>query len=1024
MAPGIAVILRGVTQGRAHPGFVGRSDELAVIETAVAEARLGRPSVLLLGGEAGIGKSTLVDEGARRGDVERHLGRAVPLGGDAIPLAPIIDLFRQIRRTAPAAVTASPEFAAVADWLAPAAGSSAPQAGPGATFVPVLDLLARLADDDAFVFGIEDLQWADPATWDLFEFLARSLVDERVLLVGTYRSDEIAADPTRRRRLADLARIASVRQLRLGGLGRDDVAARAAAIIGHPAAPDVVDQLLARGEGNPFFTEELLAAHLAGESMPAVLADLIAADLVDVDDDTRRLLAVVATLGGTARHELLRQILELDDLAVESALHDAVDRHLLVVDAATDDYGFRHALIGEVVYGELLPSERRRLHRGAADAIRKACEDGPVSADVAGALAFHLDRAGDPVEAFGALLAAADASATIAPAIALHHLERALALWDDVGEVAAGERRGDRLWQAAELATGTVGNPRAAELGQLAFRFGPPSRGEAWGHERLGRYLWASGRLEESAVEYERASALLAEVGPDPTTAPVRAGLAQAALMARDLDGAERWCEEVADLVDDASADPVAWGTSRRVLGAVRSARGDPTEGVRLSREAVAVADTPHAEALAMMYLCLALVDLGSYEEAVSIAAEARAYVQRVGLDHSFGGYVDALAADGLTRLGRWTDVDELLARHVDRDPLPAGALRLGCVRAVLAARRGHADQAGQWLAEAAVPPVDRFHQAYLDLAAAEVHLALGDWDQAVEVSTRGATTTPAGPSSGSPGSSGATLRPRSNRPSTPGPREGLSIWWGWPTACATACPSRPRPDRSALEADANLAHAAAIITRLTGPDPEAWAAAAGHWEALHDPWLTAVARLREAEAAVATGDLARGSTALREAYENATTLGAAPLQSEIAALAGRARLSLEAPVAAALDGGSVERLGLTPREAEVLALVAAGRTNREIGAELFISEKTASVHVSNILRKLGVTSRVDAAAVAQRLGLDVGVDRRRPRPDASGPAARRSGRPDRAGGGGSARGRGRARRWRRTGSGRCGPRC
>ena len=970
MALGIAVILRGVTQGRAHPGFVGRSDELAVIETAVAEARLGRPSVLLLGGEAGIGKSTLVDEGARRGAVERHLGRAVPLGGDAIPLAPIIDLFRQIRRTAPAAVTASPEFAAVADWLAPAAGSWAPQAGPGAAFVPVLDLLARLADDDAFVFGIEDLQWADPATWDLFEFLARSLVDERVLLVGTYRSDEIAADPARRRRLADLARIASVRQLRLGGLGRDDVAARAAAIIGHPPAPEVVDQLLARGEGNPFFTEELLAAHLAGESMPAVLADLIAADLVDVDDDTRRLLAVVATLGGTAGHELLRQILELDDLAVESALHDAVARHLLVVDAATDDYGFRHALIGEVVYGELLPSERRRLHRGAADAIRKRCEDGPVSADVAGALAFHLDRAGDPVEAFGALLAAADASATIAPAIALHHLERALALWDDVGEVATGERRGDRLWQAAELATGTVGNPRAAELAQLAFRFGPPSRGEAWGHERLGRYLWASGRLEESAVEYERASALLAGVGLDPTTAPVRAGLAQAALMARDLEGAERWCEQVADLVEDASADPAAWGTSRRVLGAVRSARGDPTEGVRLSREAVAVADTPHAEALAMMYLCLALGDLGSYEEVVSIAAETRAYVQRVGLDHSFGGYVDALAADGLIRLGRWTDVDELLARHVDRDPLPAGALRLGCVRAVLAARRGHADEAGQWLAGAAVPPVDGFHQAYLDLAAADVHLALGEWDQAVEASARGAL-----------GAGGALLWvARFERCHAEAAVEqaldaraagGSADLVGLADRLRDRLPLATTAGSPALEPDANLAHAAAVITRLTGPDPEAWAAAAGHWEALHDPWLTAVARLREAEAAVATGDLARGSTALREAYENATTLGAAPLQNEIVALAGRARLSLEAPVAAALDGGSVERLGLTPREAEVLALVAAGRTNREIGAELFISEKTASVHVSNILRKLGVTSRVDAAAVAQRLGLE-----------------------------------------------------
>jgi DNA-binding CsgD family transcriptional regulator len=168
----------------------------------------------------------------------------------------------------------------------------------------------------------------------------------------------------------------------------------------------------------------------------------------------------------------------------------------------------------------------------------------------------------------------------------------------------------------------------------------------------------------------------------------------------------------------------------------------------------------------------------------------------------------------------------------------------------------------------------------------------------------------------------------------------------------------------------ANLAEAAAQLTRLTGPDPDAWASAARRWEELHDSWAVAAARLHEAEAAVATGDAARAAVSLRAAHQAAAELGAKPLLDEIDAVARRTRIRVDAPTPEPLNQASVARLGLTPREAEVLALVAAGQTNREIGKALFVSEKTASVHVSNILRKLGVTSRVEAAAVAQRLGL------------------------------------------------------
>ena len=145
---------------------------------------------------------------------------------------------------------------------------------------------------------------------------------------------------------------------------------------------------------------------------------------------------------------------------------------------------------------------------------------------------------------------------------------------------------------------------------------------------------------------------------------------------------------------------------------------------------------------------------------------------------------------------------------------------------------------------------------------------------------------------------------------------------------------------------------------------------AADRWERLADPFWTATARLHEAEAAAASGATARAAEALHRAHQLALGLGALPLLAKIEAVSRRTRLSLDAPEPAVLDGAAIDHLGLTPREAEVLALVAAGQTNRQISERLYVSEKTASVHVSNILRKLGVNSRVDAAAIAQRLGV------------------------------------------------------
>ena len=176
---------------------------------------------------------------------------------------------------------------------------------------------------------------------------------------------------------------------------------------------------------------------------------------------------------------------------------------------------------------------------------------------------------------------------------------------------------------------------------------------------------------------------------------------------------------------------------------------------------------------------------------------------------------------------------------------------------------------------------------------------------------------------------------------------------------------------RAGRDTVAHLAHATASLSRLTTSDPDAWAEAARRWSDLGDRWWTAVARLREAEAAASAGAADRAATALaRRPHDWPPSWAPHALLAEVDAVSRRTRISVEEPARVDLDETSISQLGLTPREAEVLTLVSGGRTNRQIGEELFVSEKTASVHVSNILRKLGVSSRVDAAAVAQRLGV------------------------------------------------------
>jgi len=458
--------------------FVGREAELGAFAEVVAAAAAGSPLVLLVAGDPGIGKTAYVTEAAARAGAPLFSARCLRIGGDALPLAPLLDLVRQVRRERPHLLE-RPELAPLREVATPDGGGA--RLGRE-LLLSALELVGALGEDGPAVVCFEDLHWADGADWDLFELLARNLDDQRVALVGTFRAAETDRDSAARRRLAELLRLPHVRRLSLGGLGRSDVARQASALLGVPAPHALVDELVRRGQGNPFFTAELVAAHLGGERVPAGLSDLLAADLESLDESARAVVAAVAVVGRAAEHDLVRAVLAADDDAVERGARAAVAAGVLVVDRATEAYAFRHALIGDVVLEGLLPSERRRLHRAVAEAL----DDGDLAE-----VALHLDLAGDRVAAFGASLAAADATAGVSAAAALAHLERALAVWDEVGDAPAVDERIRRLWQAAELANATGDNDRAVALARAAMALGPPPLGEAYGQERLARYLWA-----------------------------------------------------------------------------------------------------------------------------------------------------------------------------------------------------------------------------------------------------------------------------------------------------------------------------------------------------------------------------------------------------------------------------------------------------------------------------------------------------------------------------------------------------
>jgi DNA-binding CsgD family transcriptional regulator/tetratricopeptide (TPR) repeat protein len=987
----------------ASPTFVGRVEELRLLEAARVRAASSEPAVVLVGGEAGVGKTRLLAELTSRwraAGMRVLAGGCVPVGDGTLPYAPIVAALRRLPDDLGVVAVRElvgpswPELARLLPTLGESAHGQPGEAAQARLFELVLGLLGRLGERAPLLLVVEDLHWADRSTRDLLAFLIRNLHRERVLLIVTYRSDEPHAvwlGPY----LAELDRGGPVQRLELQRFDRSETRAQLAAILGAVPSTDLVDALFGRSEGNPFFTEELLAAVRSGSSeLPATLRDLLRGRVEGLPEPARQVLRVAGVAGRQVPHRLLDAVAGLDDEQLSGALRAAAAHQLLVVQPGQDGYELRHALLREIVEADLLPGERARLHARYAEVLAERPELAAASPTVATAeLAAHWDAAGELARALPARVAAGLAAEHAhAFAEADRHYQRALELWEQVPEPGqpAGLDLIDLLARTADAAASTGALERGIGLLEDARRRVDPTVEPVRAAlllARLGHHRQIRGDETGALVAFEEAQRLLAGAAPSAERARVLAAHAQTLTLLWRSPEAVAYCEEaigVARAVGARAEEAHALNT----LGICMEDLGEVDRALALHLEARRIAEeVGDAEGIVRAYTNVAhvLMLAGRSQDALDDAQEGYQRARQLGLERATGSYIAGNLASRLLLTGRWEECEQFTAELLTVECW--SAFHLHTTRGLLQTWRGDFAAARKELSSALrlSPPV---HSWYPWFARAELALWEGRDDEAAAAVAEGLRWCAEHAPDGAPLQPSSmwywcALRLAADRIERAAARRASGEV---AKARRRAAPVIAELDRLAtvqvrqvhLPAVAcNLLLARAEQSRLDGAsEPDRWRAAATASERQEHPFQTAYARFRQAEALLASRTpRPEAEQVLRSAHRTAAALGAGPLRREIELLAQRGRLRLEEQVdsAAALEAPTspIASLGLTPRETEVLALVAEGRSNRQIGQELFITEKTASVHVSNILTKLGVAGRVEAAAIAHRLGLD-----------------------------------------------------
>jgi DNA-binding CsgD family transcriptional regulator/tetratricopeptide (TPR) repeat protein len=931
---------------KVHPEWpmVGRAPDLEALRDAYARADQA-PVAVLITGEAGIGKSRLVQEFiSTLPNGSATSGSCIKLAGEPIAFAAIEDALRQLAHQGDARVVAAAALSPAGSQHRLAQFDAWAQMLQGAD-----------ASGSPRVLVIEDLHWADTSTIDFLSYVIRALRRYRLMVVLTMRSDEVLGAGAAT--IAELIRLPYVTSRSLTRLTQPQVAE----LLGEADAA-LAERLYNLSEGNPYFLGELVAG---GGLLPAHVRDVLAERVRRLSPDSLMLVQLAAVTGPAVEDELLLVASQFEDEQYLVAIRSVVASGVLANERGR--YAFRHSLSREAVLEELLPFEMRRLHAAVASALEKTL--GLGDAVMSATIAAHWHAAGDRKRtAATSLVAARQTYAVNAFAESWHHYRRVLDLLEFVDD----DSEHQVVYTAAAEAARWSGDIEAGvKVLRRALTQTTDTVEQAHLHERLGHYLWEAGQ-PGSHEEYEVANDLLASAPPTPVGASVLAAQARVSVLSanygvarneaqRALRKARHW--KLANIEADAL----------NTLALADQGSGDAGSAISRLHQALALAEEV-GDYDAICRTCANLVyvceQCGLHEEAGRAAYNGLTLIRSKGLHLGLGATLANNAASVLVSRGRYQEAEILLTDILSVTPLHGRARQLYVPLAEAQLRTGRYSSARESLANAVelVDLDDPYIACLFVPVEAELLLTARRYDAAMQ-SVQDAL--------------GRLKDVNDNTIRVDYCRLGLRI-----AADRAAVKGRLNPaDREAIASiAAHLPYASSDINGFASGSPggaglttalmeqhralrsarwEGWRDAAELWVKCARPWEASYCRFRQGEQAANQRLTNIAATAVEAAQTSARDIGAQPLIEEIEALVRRARLPYPTPKTIPKQA-SADRFGLTDREREVWLLLGLGRSNREIASELFISERTAAVHVSSVLRKLGVKTRLEAGLVAQ----------------------------------------------------------
>jgi DNA-binding CsgD family transcriptional regulator len=926
---------------------VGRLGELSAVAEALATGAANRSTVVILEGDAGIGKTRLAEHASAQAVREGFglfAGRTPALSGVDLPFSPFVAALRE-----------------VFDWPSAFRGGDW-RVGDGRTMVfeAVVACLAGQSAQAPVLLVLEDLHWAARSTWDLLSYLASNLNRRPVAILATLR--DTTSRPEIRAVLAELRRSAAVAVVSIDPLADAEIAQ----LVAGRAGRWPVHQIVGLAQGNPFVALELARAR-STDRVPASLTESVRQRLAGSPADARSVVEALSVCDHEVDDRVLRTLAGLDGDRLNAALELLVAEGILV--AGADGYAFQHSLTRKVVYEDMLPGRRRDRHGWAASALQEA---GPDNPELTLELAHHWHRAGDARRAAPLARQAGEiALARHAFPEALGLLQRAADLWGPGGQ--PPWQLPEVLARAAEAARWS-GEPELAvqliERALLLQAVGGDALRAAKLLERLGRFQWEAGRPVDMLASYERAERRLESELPSGLLAEVLAAHATGLMILGRYEPARELATRAVELARATGTD-TAEGHAEATLGVLEAHAEALEPAIAHLRRALAIARASHDIEIALrgaVNLSYVLCTAGRFDEATDAITEGRALVRELGGHPSALSDLEHNAAAIYVATGRYDDALQLIDELTER---PAGAMSdyLKVLRLEVAVARGDSAAAQPLLAtlhERQVSP-----RLVTTIFACESELQLWQDDPA-----RGALLASSGLvtlTDDSAYDAGAarlvaagfrSLADLAARP--PRSAEPQLVSAPWCEAFRRDLAARHADLEKRIGADPEVdAFVQTARAEQSRDQPDDWLLARQCWARAQQPYREGYALLRIAEARLRDARRDQALRALQAGSEIAERLGSAPLREQVRRIAVVGRLTER------LGEPSPQRAGheLTAREQQVLQLLVAGRTNRLIARELFISERTVGVHVSNVLRKLGVNNRTEAVREALRRG-------------------------------------------------------